>query len=379
MQNRDQGLLPAAARRDEVADKLVRLRECMRRRQIERVLLTKSPNVAWLTAGADTNVIRNTDSSGVFISVTLDQATILADTIEGPRLQAEEQIGALGFEIETPVWWDSTSALSALIGRGPAGSDAGPLEPDIVDLRSDLQELRTTLCSTEIDRMRIAAGCASLAMQKTIEELSPGMTEWEVAAELARHTLAGGGQPVVNLVASDERISRFRHPLPTAKAVDRYVMLVLCANVGGLTAALTRLVHFGPVPAGLEERLRIVALIDTRLIVTTQAGRTMGDQFSCAEEAYAEAGYPAAIHEHHQGGSIGYLAREVLARPNDPTLITVGQAFAWNPSIAGVKSEDTILLTRDGPEVLTSWPEWWPVLSMSFEGHKMLRPAILVR
>ena len=204
------------------------------------------------------------------------------------------------------------------------------------------------------------------------------MTELEIAAELARHTISAGGQVVVNLVASDERIRQFRHPLPTAKAVERYVMLVLCASVGSLTAALSRLVHFGELPASLEAKARIVAQVDARLILTTRPGRTLGEQFTCAERAYTEAGYPLAIREHHQGGSIGYLSREVLARPHDPTKIEMGQAFAWNPSLPGVKSEDTVLVTAGGPEILTSWPEW-PSVSCTFEGRSIDRPAILIR
>jgi antitoxin VapB len=154
-------------------------------------------------------------------------------------------------------------------------------------------------------------------------------------------------------------------------------MLVLCASVGGLIAAITRLVHFGPMPAELEDKARAVAEIDARLILTSCPGRTLGDQFACAEAAYREAGYPDAIREHHQGGSIGYLGREVLAQPGDSTVIESGQAFAWNPSVSGAKSEDTILVTADGPEILTGWFEW-PVISCSFQGETLDRPAILV-
>ncbi|MGO8948304.1 MAG: M24 family metallopeptidase [Ktedonobacterales bacterium] len=369
-----------APRRAEVEAKLARLRERMRERRLELVVLTETPNVTWLTAGANTNIILNTDRSGISISVTMDHATILANTIEAPRLEAEESIRALGLEIEAPVWWETGEALSALAKSGPkpAASDGGRLGPDFADISQDLQALRTSLFPTEIDRLRAAADCATLAMRGTIAELTPGMTELAIAAELALHTIREGGQVVVNLVASDQRISQFRHPLPTDKTVERYVMLVLCASVGGLTAAVTRLLYFGKLPAELDAKARIVAEIDARLILTTQAGRTLGDQFSCAEEAYREAGYPMAIREHHQGGSIGYLSREVLAQPDDPTRMEVSQAFAWNPSLAGVKSEDTILLTPNGPEVLTSWPEW-PSAAFSFEGRSLNRPAILVR
>ena len=50
------------------------------------------------------------------------------------------------------------------------------------------------------------------------------------------------------------------------------------------------------------------------------------------------------------------------------------QAFAWNPSIAGTKSEDTVLITHSGAEVLTQTPDL-PVL----ESDSIERPDILIR
>jgi hypothetical protein len=56
----------------------------------------------------------------------------------------------------------------------------------------------------------------------------------------------------------------------------------------------------------------------------------------------------------------------------------VWQAFAWNPSVRGSKSEDTILVTETGPEILTNWPEW-PALDVTVDDETIQRPAILVR
>ncbi|MGH7866888.1 MAG: M24 family metallopeptidase, partial [Candidatus Dormibacteraceae bacterium] len=95
-----------------------------------------------------------------------------------------------------------------------------------------------------------------------------------------------------------------------------------------------------------------------------------------ADRAYQEEGYPAAIEEHHQGGSIAYLPREILAQPNENTVITERQAFAWNPSLRGAKSEDTIILDPFGPLIITQTPGW-PMAPVTIDGQTIQRPAVL--
>lgn len=53
-------------------------------------------------------------------------------------------------------------------------------------------------------------------------------------------------------------------------------------------------------------------------------------------------------------------------------------AYAWNPSITGVKSEDTFLLTAQGREMITE-TGGWPQLEVVVEGETIRRPDILRR
>jgi antitoxin VapB len=146
----------------------------------------------------------------------------------------------------------------------------------------------------------------------------------------------------------------------------------------GLVAAVTRLVHFGPLPEELAARAQAVARVDAKMILGTQAGKTLGELYALADQAYHEEDYPTAVEEHHQGGSIAYLPREILARPNDSTVIAERQAFAWNPSVRGAKSEDTIILGPSDPVVITQTGDW-PMVAVPINDQAILRPAILER
>jgi len=76
---------------------------------------------------------------------------------------------------------------------------------------------------------------------------------------------------------------------------------------------------------------------------------------------------------------IGRLAQRLWANRvnfNTPDIVQENQALCWNPSIAGTKSEDTMLATSKGP-VLLSKPVQYPILEMGIEGYTFQRPGIL--
>jgi len=204
----------------------------------------------------------------------------------------------------------------------------------------------------------------------------PGQSEYEIAALLASETEQRGVQATVNLIATDERISQFRHPLPTGKKLDRYAMLILCGRKQGLVCSVTRLVHFGRLPDELRRKAEAVAQIDAALIAATRPGRTVRAVLLRGIKAYASHGYPDEWRLHHQGGPAGYEPREYLATPDSSERVTVGQVYAWNPSITGAKSEDTILIGNRSNEILTHTPGW-PTIAVEVNGFTIERPAIL--
>jgi antitoxin VapB len=165
--------------------------------------------------------------------------------------------------------------------------------------------------------------------------------------------------------------------LPTRKTLDNYAMLVLCGRQKGLVCSITRLVHFGPLPEELKRKSEAVAEVDAVMIAATRPGATTAKIFEVTKAAYARAGYAEEYQLHHQGGAAGYTPREFLATSATDACIQTGQVYAWNPSISGVKSEDTILVGKTDNEILTAM-EGWPVIPIEVEGHTLARPAILV-
>ncbi len=368
-------MAPHNGRAVEVATKLQRLRAQMAAREVDAVVLSQLPNIAWLTAGASTYINLASDTGPSSLLVTLDSASIITDQIEAGRLEQEESLAALGFRLAVEPWDQRGTQLPGRLAGKRLAQD-GPGEG--INVSSELQALRTNLLPEEVERLHHVGSLASAAIAEVMYAIQPGMTEFAIAGLLAQASLIRGGHAVVNLVASDERIARYRHPLPTSKVVERYVMVVLCLRHQGLVAAVTRLVHFGALPEELAAKAQAVARVDARMILGTRAGKTMGEMYALADHAYHEEGYPTATEEHHQGGSIAYLPREILARPNETAVLARHQAFAWNPSVRGAKSEDTIILGPSGPIVITHTPDW-PMAPITIDGQTIQRPAVLER
>jgi hypothetical protein len=126
----------------------------------------------------------------------------------------------------------------------------------------------------------------------------------------------------------------------------------------------------------LKKKFEANVFIDCTMMAHTRPGVPAKEVLMKGINAYREKGYPEEWKYHHQGGSIGYTGRDYRVNFKTPDLIQEHQAFTWNPSIAGTKSEDTILATLKGPEMITP-PILYPTLSMEVAGISFVRPAIL--
>jgi len=363
---------------DERQTKHARLAAWLQRRRLDGVVLTRRCNFSWYTGGAHNHVSEACDAGVSSLVATAGAAVVVANNIEATRLRGEDL--PAGVPVIEYAYYDPQArraALAEAIGDGRFAADAAVEGFDLAATDGAFDRLRWVLTPAEIDRYRALCRAAAEGVEAAARQATPGMTEAQIAGSMASELRGRGCAPWVLLVGADERIVLHRHPLPTRKAVERCAMLVTTAERGGLLAAVTRLVHFGPVPADLARRHQAVASVDAALIGSTRPGATLGDIFAAAQQAYADAGFADEWRRHHQGGSIGYLPREVKAAPGSDVRALAGQAFAWNPSIAGTKCEDTILCTDADAEPLTATGDW-PSVPGAWGERTLQRPGILV-
>lgn len=359
----------------EFETKRRRLSEHMTSSGLAAVQLQRTENIAWLTAG---RVDRR-----VLLPSALDTATILllrngeafylAPDNEARRL-AEEDFAGLPFTAITAPWHavDFSDKIRSLAGTGQMAADI------TAEGACLLRVQRASLTDTEIERYRWLGSNTAQVTAAVLRSLEPGTTERTMAARISAGLIELGVEPSVLLMAVDDRILRYKHAVAQNSILQRFGMLNLCSRRWGLCISITRFVHFGAMPPQLVDAFAVAAEVNARLLAATKAGATSAALFATAADAYASLGHRGEEERHHQGGATGYGEREWLATPAGNEHVVNRQAFAWNPSVAGGKVEDTVLLHDGEIELLTGTPDL-PIVSTRAGDATVQSAGVLIR
>ena len=357
----------------EVSSKLELIREALSESGAGGVLLRGTDWFAWATAGGSNTVLLTAESGVAEVLVTAQDAWVLTDEIEAQRLKDEEL--PANFQLQVNPWAEGevrSSFVQEATNGGKVLSDR-PSSPLETQLPASLQQHKRVMMSSELERYREVGRKASEAMTEVLKAAKPTWTEYQLAGAGAEALWARGMHPAVTLVAGERRLPLYRHATATGEAIGRQAMMVFCARGYGLFANLTRFVSFGALGDEHTQLHRHVQEIEAQVLNLCQPGTSLDAVYHALNQAYEQHGYPHAILEHHQGGTTGYLAREIVATPTTTDTLAENIAVAWNPSLRGAKIEDTFVILNDGKlENLTFDPNW---PSVEVEGR--LRPIPL--
>jgi Xaa-Pro aminopeptidase len=357
----------------ELRTKAELLQATLERHGLAAIRLRGQDWFAWATCGGSNAVVMATDAGVAEVLVTHAGVCVVTDAIEAERLRAEEvPEGVAVVEFGWTVPGEHEAYVREASGGGRVASDV-PAGHE-VELPAELVAAKRRLLPAEIDRYRSLGLDAASAMSEAVAQVTPTMTELDVAAIGAAALYRRGIDPALILVAGARRLPAYRHPRPTAAPVGDRVAVVFCGRRSGLYANLTRFAVFREPTPGERRDAQSVAAVEAVAFDASRPGATLGDVFAAIIDAYARQGHPRAELGHHQGGTTGYRSREVVATPGDPTAINAPVAFAWNPSLPGMKIEDTVLRTHQELEILTLDPAW-PAIEV--DGRQ--RPDVWVR
>lgn len=369
--------------KNELEEKTERVTRFLAEENLGGVLLGAQHNFAWLTCGGRSGIDLSREPGAGALLVRGDgRRFVLANNIEMPRLLAEELDGH-DWEPIVFDWTDEKAnpslpverAAAVLEGGAGLGSDL-PAGGGARVVEGAFARTRYQLAEQEIERLKALGRDAGRVVGEVARGLEPGLTEREVARRVADAVASAGAFSVVTLVAADERLKRYRHPVPTDIVWEKVLMIVVCARRGGLITSLTRIVCAGAATGELRRRTEAAARVNAGLYAATRPGATGRELFDVAARAYAAEGFPGEERLHHQGGATGYRTRDWVAHPQSEEKVQARQAFAWNPSITGTKTEETCIAFDDRVEVVTASPEW-PLIPVEVAQRSYALPDVL--
>lgn len=341
-----------------------RLQDQLNANQLDAILIGNLKNIQYLTG------FRGTTG---YLLISADSVTLYVDGRY--TLQAGQQ--AQGATIHETIR-DVLAGVLEHIGQlslGRCGFEAGRLiYADYDRLRTTLpavtwvptldmvEQLRARKDAAEIDAIRRAMLIADAAFHDFTQWIEPGMIERDVAARLEQFQRIQGGdrKPSETVVASGTRTS-FAHGLASDRTIgtNEPVMIDIGIVIDGYTSDLTRTVFLGKPPDEFKKIYQIVLDAQARAIEGLRPGMLGREIDALARQYIDEQGY-GAYFGHGLGHSLGLEIHEkpVLstlgAVPIEPGMVVTVEPGIYLPGRYGVRTEDVVVVTDTGCEVLTT-------------------------
>jgi Xaa-Pro dipeptidase len=376
----------------------------LREKNLDGVLLTRPDNFAMATGGKRNFIWTHTDLGSNALYVDKEgRVSFVGNNIEEGRLR-DEELGALGTAFHSFHWWEGAAAACVKQSfTGNIASDDGSVGQNV---HAAMAPLRALLTETELEKYRqLGRLAASVDGERARFSIKEGDLEADIAARLVAEGAARRCQVPVALIAADDRIAQYRHPLPTIgpllrrhlaeRGVEKYVMVVGCFLREGLVVSLTRFKKVATSCPRSSRRASRGSAPSTRSCRRPPSrARRSAMSLGRASRPMQRMGFAAnEWHNHHQGGATGYAGRTAKGLPGEafPVLdtywpqkageilgkdIAFGAAYAWNPSGPGVKSEDTFILRADGMQEIVSSTPSLPQIPLS---EVLNRPTSVIK
>lgn len=363
-----------ASRVAEVTRRHSLIREFLDREDYCALLLQQPANFSWLTAGGQNQRGGLTGNTGS-VFVTPEARVIVCSNSDTAQF-FESDASGLGFQLKERPWYEPRAVMISDLCRGRrVASDTGVCGTNDVSLM--LMGMRLPLTTFDTERLREAGRIVAHGIEATARSLTRGKSEAEIAGELAHRLMKRGVFPERIQVLADGRGRRFRYWTYDQSLVQRYCTISVVGRYQGLHVAAARTVSFGDPPSDLLAAFEPAALVAATGMYFSQPEWELFEVWNRVRRIYEKSGAASEWRNADQADVVEYAFGSIPLMPNSEFRLTAGVPVYWHPSVGPALMGDTVLVTRDGTEIVTPATEW-PIVPISVKGVNIEIPAILV-
>jgi Xaa-Pro aminopeptidase len=352
----------------DVAGRAKRLRARFEPAGIDALLVTRLPNVAYLTTFT---------GSAAMVLVGPDEVVFVTDGRYAE--QAAEQLSAAGVQARIEVRVSQAAQRDVMSdaagGYGRLGLEAHGVtwaqqrafagewfpEAELVATEHLVEDLRRVKEPAEVARIQAACAIADEALAVVSLRLADRPTEREVALwlELEMRDRGASGTSFDPIVASGPNGAK-PHARPTGRPIEagEPVVIDFGCIVDGYCSDMTRTLSVGD--PGPDARRVYEVVRDAQQVgrdAVSAGADCAGVDKACRDVIEAAGWGDAFVHgtghgvglEIHEAPRVAATARDTLA---SGYVVTV-EPGVYLPGVGGVRIEDTVVVTDDGADVLT--------------------------
>lgn len=337
---------------------------------VDALLVTKPENVRYLSGFSGSNGQLILGAQDVFLTdprYEEQSSHECADLRREIYTTSAKQIGEAGG------MFGKLAAMLSELGIARLGVEAGFMTlamarqirnvaaaTELVETDGEVEMLRRVKDAAEVADLRTACSFGDIALDALLPQLKEGLTEVEVATILEFEMRRAGSQGLsFSTIAAFGEQAAEPHHMPTTRTLKRGDMIKLDygGTWNGYHADMTRTIAFGePTP----EMLEIYALVQASQqagLDAVRAGATNGEVDEASRAYLSERGYSFGHGTGHGVGLEVHEAPAVRAGGSDvlePGMCITVEPGIYVPGLGGVRIEDSVVVTTDGCDILTT-------------------------
>lgn len=366
----------------EYERRIRKVRDAMGTRSLGSLLVTAPGNICYLTGYqtfGEAQMFLIVPSTGelIFILRKLESLLVAYTTWSGEVVTYEDS--------EDPVSVVVAAIREHGLGKDPIGVDeaTGTLPPvvhrqivhqlvgtEVRSCQGAVESARRVKSVVEIQACRVAARLTAIGMQAAVEASVPGSTENHVASAAAEAMTIAGSEWFANSpIVTAGRRSGIPHTTYARKALEPgdTVIIELGASYFRYFGPLMRTASIGPASAKVHSMHDACKEALEAAMVAIKPGITSGEAHDACQNVIDKRGY----HDNFKkrlGYSVGIGFRSWSEgrffdiKENDDRVIEKGMVIHMPPAlripnVLGVGISETIVVTDDGCEALSAFPQ----------------------